>query len=229
MGLTTPKSVSPMAVRRLSHQHCTATGRTERAGSSSSASSVFNKLGNQYCHRAQAKQHREPCTTAQGLCWQLSPAPKPPGRPLEMQGPALLLLLPPSRAAGHRSLLTARRAAWILPMETSAAEFLTWCGAGAEHGGTGRAAHELQTGCSAPKTCRKSSLQRSRTARPGRGRQGAPGGDKAGGWRVSVLSTTCSSSAGETCQHQLLCSSVPWGCLTAAKRKKKKLPGFGYP
>lgn len=101
-------------------------------------------------------------------------------------------------------------------------QFLTWCGAGAEHGGTGRAAHELQTGCSAPKTCRKSSLQRSRTARPGRGRQGAPGGDKAGGWRVSVLSTTCSSSAGETCQHQLLCSSVPWGCLTAAKRKKKK-------
>lgn len=38
---------------------------------------------------------------------------------------------------------------------------------------------------------------------------------------MSVLSTTCSSSAGETCQHQLLCSSVPWGCLTAAKRKKK--------
>lgn len=78
------------------------------------------------------------------------------------------------------------------------------------------------------KTCRKSSLQRSCATRPGRGRQGAPGGDQAGGWRVSVLSTTCSSSAGETCQHQLLCSSVLWGCLTATKRKKKKLPGFGY-
>lgn len=43
---------------------------------------------------------------------------------------------------------------------------------------------------------------------------------------MSVLSTTCSSSAGETCQHQLLCSSVLWGCLTAAKRKKKNSQGL---